>query len=221
MPPTAAVSVLLLLGLVPGYFYLRWTRGLRDVTTSSSALESLLEILGVGIATTGVVVAAGCYWRSTEVAHIAERLRKGEWEAALVQDLAASIALLMGLSVVLAGVMALVSKAVRPARYFRRSWQEVFAERKGEYTYVRADMMDGTTIAGALHGSDFDLEDGDRDIVLRRPISRSEAGGAPGTFHDTDLDRVIVSETQLKLLSVSFAPRSPRKSLWLRLRRWR
>ncbi|MGJ9424181.1 DUF6338 family protein [Aeromicrobium sp. CF3.5] len=215
MLPTAAVPVLLLIGLVPGYFYLLWTRGVRDSSANASPLTSLLEVLGIGIATTGVVIAAASYFRSTEVANLASRIGRGIWDPQLVRDLSASTSLVIAGSVVLAGLLAFGTRLVRPKQYYPRIWQEVLAERKREHTFVRVDLTDGTSFAGALHGSDFSLDEGNRDIVLRSPITRIDATGTP---EKSLLQRVVISEVRIELLSVSYAKRPSPTRRWPRLR---
>jgi len=93
---------------------------------------------------------------------------------------------------------------MRPQRYYPRIWQEVFAERTKEHTWVRVEMKSGRIFVGALHGSDFAVADGERDIVLRAPIREIIPSGVPKVVQ---VDRLVISEADISQMSVVYQPR--------------
>jgi hypothetical protein len=201
--PGALVSALFVVGILPGYLYLSWTRGLRESRSPDSPLESLLEVVGVGLATTGMTILVGAWLRADELSGLARRLEDPHWTGPLIRDLARTTLVVLVVSVGLAAVGALGIRAMRPKRYYPRIWQEVFAERKGEFTWVRIDLVSGKSFAGALHGSDFAVADGERDVVLRSPIREIVS---PGQSETVEADRLVISESDIALIRVHYQP---------------
>lgn len=206
MIPGALVSALFVVGVVPGYLYLSWTRGIRESRSPDSPLESLLEVVGVGLATTGTTVLVGAWLRSDDLSSLARRLESPDWTGPLIRDLAGTTLAVFLVSVGLAAAGAIVARAMKPRRYYPRIWQEVFAERKREYTWVRVDLASGTSFAGALHGSDFAVDEGERDIVLRRPIQKISTDGR---LEAVGVDRLVISEADIALIHVEYQPGKP------------
>jgi hypothetical protein len=201
--PGALVSALFLVGIVPGYLYLTWTRGVRESRSSDSPLESLLEVVGVGLATTGTTVLVGSWLAADALSGLAQRLDSQRWTAPLIRDLAGTTLAVLLVSVGLAAVGAIATRKTRPNRYYPRIWQEVFAERRQEYTWVRVELTSGPIFVGALHGSDFAVTDGGRDMVLRSPIREISASGKS---KNVQADRLVISEADISLIRVVYEP---------------
>jgi hypothetical protein len=223
MIPGTFSAVALLTALVPGYLFLQLTRGRREAR-ESDPVESLVELVAVGLGTTGLSFLAGCVFRSESLAHIAARLQSKsttKWNAQLIQDIAGTIVFVLGGAVLIALFAALVMKVTIPNQYYPSAWKEVFAERRHEFTWIRLELNDGRAVVGPLHGSDFQVADGERDVVLRSPITEIDEGGTA-----TQLDgihRLVVPEGRIASIKVAFQPRPPqsKRRWWMRALRRR
>lgn len=207
MIPGTVSAVALLTALVPGYLFLQLTRGRREAR-KSDPIESLVELVAVGLGTTGTAFLAACLVRSESIGHIATRLQSDsttKWDSQLIHDVAGTTALVFGGAIAIALIAALAMKVAFPEQYYPSVWKEVFAERRNEYTWVRLELHDGRAVVGPLHGSDFQVGEGPRDIVLRSPITEIDEKGV-----DRRLDGVhrwVIPESQIGGVKVTYEPK--------------
>lgn len=203
MLPGSFVAALLLVALVPGYLFLSRTRGYREATESDTPLESLLGIVTVGVATTGTTTIGFVLVFADRIACAARELNNDSWDGSLLRDVALAVGLILGVACLLAWGAAGCVRRLVPKRYHPRALKEVLAERRHEFTWVRLELRDKSVLLGALHGSDFAVDSGSRDIVLRSPLKRNTGDG----FDEVEASRIVVPEDEVRVMMVTYSPR--------------
>ena len=89
-------------------------------------------------------------------------------------------------------------------------WGFAFTKRPHHRVYVGLDLKDGTYLYGPLFAFSTDLEENDaRSIQIGRPVKIRPPGDNITAAEDWDVDRVIVSASQLKTISVRYVPSKP------------
>lgn len=201
MVPTTSFAALLLIALIPGYAYLRLTEDARR-PRAHSALSEFLEVLTVGIGTTGIAaVVVVLLWSDP----VAETLEGSPLSSS--EDLRRAALLSAGLALLALGIAcaaAWVTRFPGKGSYSPNVWRSTLGLRgKGLVPYVVLDLKDdpGSRIEGVLHAYTT-LEDNDhRDIALRSPqISRGGEKWSPGP------DFVVVSADQIARIWLHMAP---------------
>ena len=208
-PPTTLGALLLVLALVPGWIYLRLVERLQP-PSGTSGLHQLLEVVAVGVATTGVSAIA--------VALVPHRLLPFLLDvAALAKDSAylrfharlavASVAVVFGLAVLLAYLLYRVRARRLPREFSNKQdvWVRSIGDRpKDRHPYVALHLVDGRTIEGPLHSFAIGIEAGKRDIALKGPIRITDPGQSPR--HIPGMDRLVVPESKIGMIAVHHAP---------------
>lgn len=205
-PPTTVVALLIILALVPGWFYLRLIEPL-DAPRSSSGLHQLLEVLAVGAATTGVsvlvMVLVPHSWIPFSLdiqawAGGGKKYLKGH-----IHQAAVSSALLLASSLAIAYGLARVRFRRQPGEFHHsNTWvQSLGARPYGTLPYVGLHLSDGRLLEGKLHAFDLDSDDGNRDIALARPIRITPPDGT-GQVDLLNLDRVVVGSDHIDFITV-------------------
>lgn len=201
MLPTTSFAALLLIALIPGYAYLRLTENARR-PRAHSALSEFLEVLTVGLGTTGIAAVIVVLLCSDHVAETLERtsLHSGE-------DLRRAVLLsagLAGLALGIACAAAWITRVPGKGSYSPNVWRSTLGLRgKGLVPYVVLDIKDdpGSRIEGVLHAYTTLDDDHDRDIALMSPqISRDGEKWSPGP------DFVVVSADQIAKIWLHMAP---------------
>jgi hypothetical protein len=218
---------LLLLALVPGWLYLRLRERLRP-QSGSTGLGELIEILAVGLATTGVaafillvVLPHGWLpflldveaWAKGGETYLLNNVRLAAATALVILAAACAIAY---------GVYSL--KRLRTPSEFRPQgsvWVHALGARpKGTVPWVGLKLDDGRLVEGLLHS--YSLTEGApemRDIALQPPMRVTDPGQLARPL---SLNRLIVSGKQIAEIAVVHAPEAvrPAAGLLARLRRW-
>ena len=84
-------------------------------------------------------------------------------------------------------------------------WGFAFTNRPQHRVYVGLDLKDGTYLFGPLFAFSTDLEENDaRSIQIGRPVKIRPRGDNITDIVDWDVDRVIVSASQIKTISVRY-----------------
>lgn len=208
MLPGTLVAAALAVALVPGYVFLLLIRGLREAQNSTS-VEQVIELVTVGVATTGLSTVLALLWWNVPIAKLIKRLHGDGLDAQLLRDLSESTLLIFGAATGIAVILGLIARVARPPSFVASAWKEVFAERRNEYTWLRLELNDGRAIVGPLHVSDFTIDSGDRerDMVLRDPIHEISRTGTPTAL--TGIHRLVVPEGQIQSIKVVYQPRPP------------
>ena len=89
-------------------------------------------------------------------------------------------------------------------------WGFAFTKRPHHRVYVGLDLKDGTYLYGPLFAFSTDLEENDaRSIQIGRPVKIRPPGDDITATEDWDVDRVIVSASQIKTISVRYVSSKP------------
>lgn len=213
-PPTTLVALFIILALVPGWFYLRLVERLERPRTSSTLYE-LLEVLAVGVATTGVGVLIfillphswlpftvdAVKWSTGGNKYLKQHLREG----------AAAAALVFATSMAIAFVLARLRARRRTAEFDRHDdvWNQALGRRPpGTHPFVGLKLSDGRLVEGSLHAFPLNTGDGPKDIALCRPLRVTPAEGGPARDLP-NVDRLIFDSSRIDYISVLLAPVSP------------
>lgn len=207
MLPGSGLALVALLSLVPGWVFLR-LRQRHTPVHQAAGLGQLLEVLGVGLATTGtaavVLVVVPHRWLPFLADIDAWALEGGAYAAAHPRNVVASAAALLLLA---CGIAAAADRLTRRERTEIRLgpgvWVHALRERpRGTEPYVALALNDGTLVEGLLHS--FSLEPCEvRDVALRAPIRVTPVGAARGRVA---VERVVVPEREIRYITVQHVP---------------
>lgn len=211
MLPGGIGVALLVLALVPGWLYLRLDQRLRP-SSGATGLVELLEVLAVGLATTGtagfIFVILPPRW-APFLLDLDTWARLGnDYLRENVRPAAASAFALLLVAVGVAYVLYLVQRLRSPAEFRAQGsvWVHALGARpQGRLPWVGLRLSDGKLIEGLLHS--YSLAEGsagDRDIALQRPIRITESDG--GHPHDASIDRLIVPAREIAHIAVVHVP---------------
>lgn len=192
MLPTTSFAALLLIALIPGYAYLRLTEDARR-PRDNSTLDELLEVLTVGLGTTGLALGTFIVlWPHAfgEVLNKASLTQPDELRHAVI-----ICGVVAGLAVVIACLGAWGTLIAGRGSYSPNVWRSTLGlRRKQHIPYVILDLKDDEKrIEGVLHS--YTTLDGDhpRDISLMSPkISRA------GSTWEAGADFVVISAEQIE-----------------------
>lgn len=216
MLPTTSIAVLLLVALIPGYAYLRLSEDARR-PRDHSALDEFLEVLAVGMGTTGLAgVFLMLFWSD----EVAETLANASLDS---PDALRRAVMLGGVTAALAlGIACLASWATRlpgAGSYSPNVWRATLGLReKTHLPWVVLELKGekGRRLEGVLHA--YTTLDGDhpRDVALLSP--RISEGGRTW---DANADFVVVSAEEIALIWLrhQFDPGQPVDRRRLRLHR--
>lgn len=199
MPAASSFAALVLVALVPGYLYLRLTESARRPRHHSEFSE-FLEVLAVGLATTGTALGGVILICP---AFVAEALRHTSLhEPAYLRRSVGLLALVGVLALLLAWAGAALTNRLRGDSYAPNVWHATLGQRrKGHLPYVIVELEDDRRVEGVLHA--YTTIDGDhpRDIAVMNP--KVTAGGEawePGA------DFVIINADRIRKIWMSLAP---------------
>lgn len=206
MPPAGLSALLVLLASVPGWLYLTWTERLQP-TARRTGLHELLEVVAVGVATTGPAVLAVVLVPHRWVPFTLDLERWAENGAPYLQDHLRAAALTVVLVTVLALLLARAIYWFGPRRHAPGDefhlrgnvWTRALGARpKGQLPWVGLQLVDGTLVEGVLHS--MSLHEGDdRDIALTQPI-RVTPNGEPA--RPVALERVVFPAREIRYITV-------------------
>lgn len=174
MVPGSGLALLTLLALVPGWVFLR-LRQRHTVQASSSGLAQLLEVLAVGVATTGTAAAALALpphrWLPF-LADVDAWARQGSGYASHEpRRVLASVVLTLVLATALAVAGDRVSRTQRSEIRTGPGVWETSLRRRPDKTlpYAALTLQDGSLLEGLLYA--FTLETSEvRDVALTAPV---------------------------------------------------
>lgn len=201
MLPSTSFAVLLLVALIPGYAYLRLTEDARR-PRKDSALEEFLEVLTVGLLTTGVAAVLFVLVWPEEVA---DTLRGASLDSPeTLRRTFLIFAAMAGLALGLACLGAWLTRRRGGGKYAPNVWSSTLGMRRdGHIPYVVLVLKDNDRprIQGVLHS--YTTLDGDnpRDIALMSPkLSRN------GSTWNAAADYVVISAEEIREVWMTLAP---------------
>lgn len=199
MIPGGALAAIFLLSLVPGYVFLRLSATARRPRQQSPLAESL-EVVAVGIATTG---SSFVFWVLVKPGAVLTALDTPDSSADLRRQALLAVVIL-GLATGLACIWSWALQRRRPNRFQLSVWYDVFSKDnipKGHLAFVAVQLTNGVTVSGNLHSYTWAPDTSHRDISLTRPIvvTRGKKSEHP------DFDFLSVSEEQIRHIAVKYA----------------
>jgi hypothetical protein len=204
--PSGALTVALLLALVPGWVYLR-LRSTANAALPRTGLDELLEVVAVGFATTGIAVALWALIPAdmSRLADIRSLARDGAaYGTAHPQRIAATGLMVLAVALGLAYVLFKVTQTGELTYVRETVWAGALGWRDGRYAWVGLMLRDGRLVEGQLRTYPVGDEHEHRDIALQRPIRITQPGAASAM--STDLDRLIFNESDIKYITMIFGP---------------
>jgi hypothetical protein len=210
-PPATLGALLLVLALVPGWLYLRLVERLQPPSTTTG-LHQLLEVLAVGVATTGVSAMAVALvphrllpftldlsgWSTKGGAYLRTHARAAVW----------SVALVFVVAVLLAYGLYWIRARRKPAEFDSTGdvWiNSIGARPADKHPYVGLQLNDGSFVEGALHAYTFGAEPGKRDLALSSPIRFTPSGETEAQWV-SGIDRLVVPESRIEWITVKLTP---------------
>lgn len=199
MVPGDIGGVLLLLALIPGWLYLRLQERLRP-PSGTTGLGELLEVVAVGLATTGisaVAVALSPHCLAPFLLDVDAWSAGGDaYLRAHVRLALSSLVVVLLLAVGVAYGLYWLQRRRLPAEFRPQGnvWVHALGARpKGTVPWVGLQLADGRLVEGLLHGYTLDGSTDERDVALSRPIRvTAPSGNAPQALQN--LDRLIVPD---------------------------
>ena len=207
MVPGGGLALVALLALVPGWVFLR-LRQRHTPLPQTAGLAQLLEVLAVGLATTGtaavLLVVVPHRWLPF-LADVDEWARLGGGYASTnPRNVLASAAAILGLACVFATAADRVSRRqLSELSLGPGVWVHALRERpRGKIPYLALQLNDGTLVEGPLHSCSLEASEV-RDIALRAPIRITRPGAAAGL---AGVERVVIPEREIRWITVQHVP---------------
>lgn len=212
MLPGTVLAGTLLLSLVPGWLFLRLTERVRRPRNTSD-LHELVELVAVGVGTTGLAGLAAAVFR-------AEGIHELTWPPtgpADIRELGLSFGAVLAASLALAVAGALLVRWRSPtptASLVTSVWWDVLradAVPSGHVPYVSLRLRDGHgSVEGVLDAFTWQVGvEMRRDISLRPPI-RFPAGVSDDgkvLYRKPGYDRLVVDGDMVQEIALRYVPR--------------
>lgn len=207
MLPSAALTAVFLLALAPGWTYLR-LRSSRNAVLPRAGLDELLEVVTVGMATTGVAAALWAVVPAStshllDVARLASEANP--YAVHHVRRLVVTALVIFVVAELLALVLFKVVHRGPRSRLVRETvWAGALGRRYGRFTWIGLELRDGRLVEGQLLAYPTGDEHESRDIALQAPIRLTrKPGEAPD---DLGYDRIILNEDDINNISIALGP---------------
>jgi hypothetical protein len=212
LPDSFGVLVIAL-ALVPGWLYLRLCERVRP-PSSATGLTQLLEVVAVGLLTTGISVFLLSLiphrwlpwlidvetWAAVGNDHLRHNIHSS----------VISVAVVLGLASLAAFGLYLLQSSGSSDRFHPESsvWGQALGVRpEGTAPWVGLQLRDGPLVEGILHSLSLGQENQDeRDIALTRPIRVTDDGDLARWVQ---IDRLIVPAREILYISVIHGPEAP------------
>ena len=206
--PTTFLGLLFALAFVPGWTYLTWKSKYR-APAESSALSDLLEIVAVGLATTGpgvllLLIAPQRLpftldlgrWASQGDVYLVGHLRQAAMSAIII--------------LLIAFALAWLYIRIGPARHSAGKefltdggnvWVHALGKRgDGKLPWIRVVLTNETRIEGILHFQSTRGASDDRDLALKAPIFLTTPTSPRRRLGD--IDRVVIPAREIRFITV-------------------
>lgn len=212
MLPGGLVAAAFLLSLIPGWWFLHRTESIRR-PRELSPLKEVLELVAVGVLTTGTVAVVGlAVWPGLISKHDWRPVDEGDVRLALLITV-----VWMAVAVLLAEVAAHASRFLNPtpgAEINNGVWWSILRPEKvpaGHLSYVALTLEDGSMVEGILDTYTWTADVAHRDIALREPIKFTQLRAGPAgeivasAPQKAPYDRLIVPASQIRHVALKYA----------------
>ena len=208
MIPSSAWAAIAILAMVPGWIYLR-LRERHAAPSGSSGLSQLLDVVGVGLATTGTAACAAILVPHKWTPFLADwelwARQGGAYPREHVRSVVASSLLIFTMATIVAIALDLILRRGRPAEFKASGvWISSLGKRpRGHVPFVGVELDDGRIYEGVLHSYTLEQED-NRDIALQAPIRLTLKAGDP--WVEVALARIIIPSRTIRTIGVLHVP---------------
>lgn len=179
-------ALLVALAMVPGHIFLEMTRSRRQ-PTDRSALGELMELLAVGLGTTGVAIVIAILARPRWV-QLSYNAAAAGFRGSTDGEIRCTAALLIttvGLSILLAVGAGMALQRLLKQQFSPSVMQATLGLAKdGHIPVVTIRLADGSRVQGVLHSYSFSTEENSRAIALQSPMARQREGEAAKQLED-------------------------------------
>ncbi|SDQ37943.1 DUF6338 family protein [Quadrisphaera sp. DSM 44207] len=208
MVPGSGLALLALLALVPGWLFLQLRR--RHAPLQQSAgLGQLLEVLAVGLATTGIAGVVLAFLPHRWVPFLVDLQAwadlGGSYATANPRRILATATVLLVLASLLAWTGDRVFRRQRTELYLGPgAWVHALRERpKGTVPYLGLALQDGTLVEGLMHSCSLEASE-TRDVALMAPIRVTPPTATEA--NTVDMQRLVVPEREIRYITVLHLP---------------
>ncbi len=204
MMPDGLIGACLLLSLIPGWLFLRRSESERQ-PRDQTALHELLQLVGVGLLTTGLAAALALLVNPRLLLdHDGPLTTSGEVRAA-VGLLVGLLVLSIALAEIAVQLLRLTSKTPNARLTVSVWWASLRPELvpEGKLPWAVVALKDGSTLEGVLSDYTLSAESSHRDIALRAPIRATIAGETKSTPYKVTL----VLADDIRHVSVAYVDR--------------
>ncbi|MCU1621300.1 MAG: putative rane protein [Frankiales bacterium] len=208
MLPSATLTAAFLFALVPGWTYLR-LRSSRSASLPRVGLDELLEVVAVGLATTGVALAIWAVVPAS-LSRLADVTALARGPDGYVEAHVRRLTVTMLVVFVLAEVLALLLVSVihrgpRPHHVRETVWAGALGRGRGDrFTWIGVELRDGRLVEGQLLAYPTGDEHEMRDLALQAPMRVTREPGR--VAEPLAYDRLILAEQDIASISVALAP---------------
>ncbi|TQM65153.1 DUF6338 family protein [Humibacillus xanthopallidus] len=179
--PTSGAALLIALAMVPGYLYLELTRERRE-PYRRSAVGEVLELLFIGLGTTGLAFTMGFVFAPGTALAVLTAVQKppGTLTPEDLRYIALVTIGVLVLSVLFALLAAAGARRLMKRRYSPSIMKATFGRTApGHVPVAQIRLGDGSTVEGVLHGYQLDVDEASRGVALKAPIARHRDDQTP------------------------------------------
>ena len=212
MLPTGIVAVVLLLSLVPGWIFLRVSEPARR-PRNQSELQEVLELVAVGVGTTGLALTLAVLFRSDGVYALHPRPRSAED----LHEIALSVVLVLLLATAIAlaiGALVRWTSTRTQGKLGTSVWWDILKPESvppGKLPYLQVTLNDekGTTVEGVLASYTWQSDSThNRDLALKAPIRYPDGTNTDGksVSRRPGYDFVIIAGGDIRQVAIKHVP---------------
>jgi len=204
--PASAVAAILVISLIPGWLFLRLSEKARRPRHQSD-LQEVLELVAMGVLTTGLAVALVAALRPAGLLSLDIPPADARGLRELAASVVGTVLLALGLAAVFGVIVAKTSPAPTASLVTSVWWDVLGAENvpAGRAPFVMVTLTDGRTVEGILSTYTWQSESSHyRDIALRAPI-RYPAG--ENLSLKTSYDFLIIAGTDIEQIALRYLPK--------------
>jgi uncharacterized membrane protein YidH (DUF202 family) len=215
MLPSGSLALLLLLALVPGWVFLR-LRQRHSAQPQMAGLAQLLEVLAVGLATTGTAVVALVIAPHRWLPFFADvdkwAQQGGDYASTQPRNVMTSVVAVLVLACVLAALADQVFRRQRSELYLGPGvWVYALRERPpGTLPYLAIALQDGSLVEGLMHSCSLEASEV-RDVALGAPIRITPSASLSPS--PVEVERVVIPEREIRHITVQHVPEAGKKGV--------